>query len=353
MIRPRTNDLDYLGALLHARRSKMAEGERLDGLCRLQNLPELGAAVLPGVRFLNTAGFQRHLVQELARELTDYLGYLRGIGAEVLACVLARFEIENIKVMVRGLATHIPSQQFQKHLVALPHQPKRMLQMAARAESLDDLIELLPAGVDTRRLKKTWNNYREPGRPFFLEATLDSAYFQELITRTSRLREGDRELVEPLVLQEVDTFHLMLALRGRFHYELASEALLPLHVQGSGISRGRFTAMLSAPDPEAAAGRGADRVLDAMPFGEEVGRGASQEVMAACEGLAWKRFLRLANRAFRRGHMAIGQLIGYAGLRRVEVLNLITLSEAIRTGVSAAAIRARLIPRVSLKASYV
>jgi vacuolar-type H+-ATPase subunit C/Vma6 len=154
-------------------------------------------------------------------------------------------------------------------------------------------------------------------------------------------------------LQEVDTFHLMLALRGRFHYELASEALLPMHVQGSGISRGRFTAMLSAPDPAAAVGRVADRVLDAMPFGEEVGTGASQEVTAACEALAWKRFLRLANRAFRRGHMAIGQLIGYAGLRRVEVLNLITLSEAIRTGVSAAAIRARLIPRASLEASYV
>ena len=69
--------------------------------------------------------------------------------------------------------------------------------------------------------------------------------------------------------------------------------------------------------------------------------------------LAWKRFLRLANRAFRRSHMDLGAVVGYAGIRRVEVANLISLSEAIRTGMAAEVIRARLIPRNDLESADV
>jgi vacuolar-type H+-ATPase subunit C/Vma6 len=51
--------------------------------------------------------------------------------------------------------------------------------------------------------------------------------------------------------------------------------------------------------------------------------------------------------------MGLGAVIGYAGLRRVETANLITLSEGIRTGMTAEAMRARMIPRTDLEAAYV
>lgn len=73
----------------------------------------------------------------------------------------------------------------------------------------------------------------------------------------------------------------------------------------------------------------------------------------ALEGLAWNRFQRLANGAFRRDHMGLGAAIGYAGLRRVETANLITLSEGIRTGMTAGAIWARLVPRTDLEVAHV
>lgn len=353
MSRLPTNDLAYLGALVHARRSQMAEGARLESLCHLQSLRELGAAVLPAVALVDTAGFQRRLIQELIREFSEYVGCLRGAGAGVLAWLLAKFEIENVKVMLRHLVNPLPYQQVQKHLIPLPHQPEGSSKTVPSVESWDDLVDHLPAGMDGKRLKKLWDKNREPGSPFFPESTLDQVYFQELIARTRRLSGDDREIVEPLIAQDVDTFHLMLVLRGKFHYGLPSEALLPLHVRGSKISNGRFAAMLGAPDPSSSARWAAGQALDDVSFKEEQGAGPNSTVLAAGEALAWKRFLRLANRAFRCGHMALGQVIGYAGLRRVEVINLITLSEAIRTGVSAADIRLRLIPRSRMEASYV
>jgi len=62
------------------------------------------------------------------------------------------------------------------------------------------------------------------------------------------------------------------------------------------------------------------------------------------ETLAWRRYYRLANRAFRRCHMGLGAVVAYAAIRRVELANLITLSEGIRQGQPADALRRRLIP---------
>ena len=74
--------------------------------------------------------------------------------------------------------------------------------------------------------------------------------------------------------------------------------------------------------------------------------------MAGFEALAWNRFLRLANRAFRHGHISLGAVVGYTGIRRVEVANLITLSEGLRLGLPAERIRGRLVPRTDLEAAY-
>jgi vacuolar-type H+-ATPase subunit C/Vma6 len=44
--------------------------------------------------------------------------------------------------------------------------------------------------------------------------------------------------------------------------------------------------------------------------------------------------------------MGLGAVIAFTALRRVELANLITISEGIRNGMEAAAIRTRLIPGV-------
>jgi vacuolar-type H+-ATPase subunit C/Vma6 len=188
---------------------------------------------------------------------------------------------------------------------------------------------------------------------FFLEAALDRGYFQELLARTERISEADKELIKPLVVQEVDTFHLMLATRGTFHYRLSPELVAPLHIRWTGIPSERFSAMLAAPDIITAARFAVGRVIDALPLEQKSSESSIAVDPAMLEALAWKRFLRLSNRAFRRSHMGLGAVVGYVGLRRVEVANLISLSEGVRTGMGADAIRKRLIPRTDLETVYV
>jgi hypothetical protein len=64
-------DLDYLAANVHGRRSRLAEAERLDALCRLRTVTDLARALFPESRFLTAAALQRVLILDQVEELTE------------------------------------------------------------------------------------------------------------------------------------------------------------------------------------------------------------------------------------------------------------------------------------------
>ena len=347
------NGLDYLAASLHARRSRMAEAERLDSLCHIRSLPEYFRTIFPESEFKGVLDFQRLLVYELIDELSSFRAYMSGPGADLLDWTLVRFQAENLKVLIRTCLTKAPTEELYGHLVSLPKELALNTQGLAAAESPEDFVRLVPKGLLRENLEKALKNYRDYPRPFFFEAALDRGYFQGLVARTEGLSREDQEIIKPMVYQEVDIFHLMLVARGKFHYSLTPEMLRPLHVAGTRIPRAIFAAMLNDPDLYTSVGRVAERVLDAAPFEHGPNDGSMAVDASALEGLAWKRFFRLANRAFRQSHMGLGAIMGYVGLRRVEVANLITISEGIRNGMAAETIRGRLIPRTDVERAYV
>lgn len=311
------NNLDYLAVRLHGRRSRMAEAGRLDALCRAGSIAELSHAVLADTEFQAAADLQRRLVQDLAGELAGFRGYAGRAGSALIEWMLVRFQVENLKVLARGSATTPPS---------------------------GDFATRMPKGPLRDGFLRAATIYRDQPRPFFLEAALDRAWLAELLARADAVSGEDEEVIRALVCQETDIFHLMLVARGRFHYGLAPELLLPLHVAGTNIPRVRFAAMLADPDLATAAGRAVGRVIDSLP---------AETDAAALEALAWNRFARLANRAFRRSHIGLGAVVGYVALRRVEIANLITLSEGVRAGIAGETIRARMTPRAGLEAAHV
>ena len=323
-----TNDLDYLAARLHARRSRMAEGERLDQLCNIRTIPELSHAVRLDTDYLTATEFQRRLVLDLVQELSGCVRHVGGAGDELIVWILARFQVENIKMLIRGWVNQTSPEILREHLVPLPEGLALDVQGLETAKSLEDFVELLPPGTPRQKLSEIVAVQRERPQPFVLEAALDCGYFQELLTKTRRLSGEDQAVVRPLALQEANFFQLMLAVRGRFHFELPADLLLTLRLPG--ICDAWFKTLLVAPDMLTATKSSVGIVIDELP--ED--RGSNETVL---EALAWKRFLRLANGAFRRSHMGLGAVIGYAGLRRVETANLITLSEGIRTGMTAEA----------------
>lgn len=312
-------DLDFLVARSHGRRSRMAEAERLDALCRLRSLEELARAVLPEPA--DASGFQRRLLEDWLREMEELAARLGPPRARMLAALANRLQVEDLKLLVRGLAAGLPPESLRSRFLRPLKDPA--LARATRLEDLARLLPPLPQGASAPL-------------PFLLETVLDHGYFQGLLTALGALAPGDRTRIRGLVQQEVDHFHLLLVVRGRFFHGLEAGTLLPWHLEGTGLSRATFIRMLTAPTAEQALGLALDTRLDP----------------ALLEAFAWNRFLRLASRTFRLGPMDFGTLVGYAALRRVEVANLITLAEGIRLGLDSDAIRARLVPRPGLEAAH-
>jgi vacuolar-type H+-ATPase subunit C/Vma6 len=213
----------------------MGEGERLDGLCRIGSLPEFFRTIFPESEFRGALDFQRLLVYELIGELSGLSAHMSGPGADLIDWTLVRFQVENLKVLIRACLTKAPIEELDGHLVSLPRELALNTQGLAGVASPEDFVRLVPKGLLRENLEKALEIYRDYPRPFFFEAALDCGYFQGLVARTEGLSREDREIVRPMVYQEVDIFHLMLVARGKFHYNLTPEMLRPLHVAGTRI----------------------------------------------------------------------------------------------------------------------
>jgi vacuolar-type H+-ATPase subunit C/Vma6 len=339
-------NLDYLVARLHGRRGQFAESERLDALCRLRSMTDLVRAVLPHSRFTTVIAFQHELIQDMVLELADFAAQLTGAGSALMAWLRVRCQIENLKVLVRAFATRKPFDWACKHLVPLPADLALDIEALSAADSAESFAMAAPEGLLRDALAAFAPAYEEHETPFVLEAALDHAYFRELLKRTQSLPATARGDSMLLARQEVDTFHLMLVARGRFGYDLQGGHLEMFHVAGAGISLDRFRQMLAADTLRDAVHQVTSLMLDSWPVAEgRYAAGTADWNAAVLESLAWNRYHRLARRAFRRNHMALGAVVAFAAIRRIEVANLITLSEGIRTHMPSEAIRRRLIPR--------
>ena len=345
--------LEYLAALLHGRRARLAEAERLDPLCLLRTLPELARAACPGADYRAAAELQRRVVHDLVVELSFAAGCLVEAGRELLAAMQARYQVENLKVVLRAFLNHLPLERVERNLLFVPEALGLDLPELLEAGTLEKLASLVPLDAPRSALQSALRRSSAPPRLFFLEAALDRGYLEDLLEKAGQLGADDRAVVRPIVEQEACAFQLMLVVRGRFLHGLAPETLLPLHLRSSGLSRARFRAMSAAPDVRASAIPALGRAIDILPAGSEPGETSPAAGIARLESMAWTRHLRLSIRAFRRSHMGLGAIVGYFGIRRVEVQNLITLSEGVRGGVAMESIRARLIPRAVLEVARV
>ncbi len=317
---PGLKDMDYLAARLHGRRARLAEGPRLRALCALGSPAALGEALFPGAGLTAAADIQARLAEEFIKETLEIRACLSGARAAFIEWQAARFQLENLKLIVRALAAGRDPAAAARLLIRLPACPGYGAELG-KAKNFEELLAALPRGVLRGSLQAAYAAPPPAGAPFFYEARLDRDYLREMAARAAALGGEDGELAGLLCAQEAAVFNLELAARGINFHGFEKGALLELLASGPGLGPKRF--------PELP-GSGA----------ESEGAGPEQDGLAA----AWRRCARLAARSFRRGHMEFGAAAGYVALRRAETSNLITVAEGLRLGLAAEEILRRLVP---------
>jgi vacuolar-type H+-ATPase subunit C/Vma6 len=329
--------MDYIAARLRGRLSRLAEASRLDDLCRLKSVQDLGRELFSDATIETAVDLQRRLVLESAGELTQIARWHDEEAGMLVDWLAARYFLENVKVLVRGFATRTPATVLESHLVRIPGQPALDAAKFIQTDDAATMADLIPLRPLSQAVRRAADAYHANPHAFYLESALDHGYFVELMTRVQALSDEDRSGVAELVSQEVDLFHMMLVTRGRFQYGLKADLLVGFHVGGTRVGRDRLASMLAAADMPTVVSRAGGAAIDSQPQGDVDA--------VLLEVLALHRYWRLARAAIIRGSLALGTTAGYAALKRVELANLVTLTEGIRMGVEPESIRRRLIPR--------
>lgn len=335
-------DLDHLAARVHARRGRLYDGARLRALCALGSVAELGRTLFPGDKINAPAGLEERLVALFITETREIAACFGGDRASLLEWQAARFQLGNLKTMVRALAAGADPKEARGLLVDLPSGMEGYGKELAGIKSREDLAAALPEGIFRDSLTWAYADYPDKNAVFFIEAALERDYLAELSARAEGLGAADRENAGSLYELETAAFNQALAVRGKFFYGFENKELLRLYAPCPDRKLREFKAILAAPDL-----RGALTLAsggESFPNGPEPG-------LAGLEALFRRRYRRAALKALRGDHLGFGTVSAYLALRRLETADLITIAEGLRLGIGATELESRVLP--GLEAEHV
>lgn len=302
-------------AYLHTRVSlyagQLLGSDRLDALI---DRPYDEEAAKPDAAVQYAGDLDQHNVTILLGELAVLIRPLSGAPRELLGYWAQRFELGNLKTIIRGKMANQPQAAIEEQLQDMG--AFTSLPIAGLLQS-DTPAELL------RRLEKTpyaeiarqARHLLEQGEALFaLDAALDRRYFAGLARRGAAVGGASGHLLRAIVGSIVDRVNLVWLLRYRYAYNLspaqayyllipASHRLMPQQMQLLAQCASFEEAIASLPGPF-------DRIL--------AGARNTTEVTLKLERETW----RIAANALRHSSFNVARALAYMVLRERDLRRL-------------------------------
>ena len=333
--------LNYTIAKVRAMRSGLYEGARLASLERAGNVPELAQRLGFGEVAVGALQLEALLTTRHVADLLRVARLLSGARGELSDWLLARYQMENLKVVLRFWAAGEPLERLARHLVEVPGLEPLAVERLAEARDLAAFIRLVGEPVFARGLSEGVTYWEAEGRTFLAEAGLDAAYFQELLRRLDRLGRPDRRATDPLVRSDLDGYNLLLVTRAQLNYHLELEDVARFVVPGGRI---RHSALTRARGQSLGDILTALRAVEVLHLGETP-PGSLPEL----EDAMALRLYRLANRRYYGSMLDLGAPVAFYYLKRNELANLIKVVEGLRYEVDWQEVARRLVPPLTEK----
>lgn len=276
---------------------------------------------------------ERHLQQRLAAETHTLASLQWGAPRRLLVAYARRFELANLKTLLRARHHGVAVERCEAMLVPLPVTalPWRAV-LAAR--SVEEVAELLTATPYARPIT-TVLEQRGEAPPFPLEVALDLAYLQTLVRRVLALGGADGRRARAFLGEWIAVENLSWAFRYRRLAGLTPEETVnyTLHrAFGAGLAAVRRVAT------------GAGVAEEAARLGYEIDAELPEEAaLASLQRAALRRRFDAAARLFDRAVFDLGVVLALLALREAELADLVTLIEGRAEGLGRDDVQARLV----------
>lgn len=163
---------------------------------------------------------EQRIIAQVLDETRVLIRPLSGENRDFLTYWTARFEISNVKTLLRGKMTGERPAALLARLTPMGAFGRLDDQALAHAEDIGELLRRLessPYAAIVRQAQRAFETTRDP---FHLDAALDRGYYEGLAGRAENLEKNAGEGFCGLMANLIDRINLVWLLRYRFNYKL-------------------------------------------------------------------------------------------------------------------------------------
>ncbi len=330
------SDRAFLAAKIRALKAKILAGPDLVKLAFLESPLVFYRQVLGTTQDMTPAEAQRAVLRRHVWHLAHILNFTRGRESALFEWLLRRYEVENLKVVIRAWARKMRPGEIERDLVPMPRRYALPVEKMLSAEDVGALASFIPEERFVAAMPPVMHRFMQHDRVFFLEAAVEKAYYTEALRLAGRLFRTNRHTCLPMIQREALCYNIVFVLRCLQTYQLPPEIFSDLVVPyGHFGGAGYMATFLTNP---------VESLLETIPHFESVNpdRRAVASV-GDIEDICARYLYRAARKQFAASIFDFGAVVSYCYLKRFELQDILRLGEALRLGLSAEEARHRLI----------
>lgn len=174
----------------------------------------------PTVYVSDTRSLEAQITIKLLDEARILLRPLQGAERQFLLHWIERFELSNIKTLIRAKLVQEKAARITPRLADLGPFARLDLASLVHAEDVDELLRRLEAGPYALIARNARLAFEQNRDPFMLDATLDRTYYESLAQQARALESEVGKPLQNLMAGLIDRINLVWLLRFRFNYNL-------------------------------------------------------------------------------------------------------------------------------------
>lgn len=163
---------------------------------------------------------EQRIIAQVLDETRILIRPLSGAARDFLIYWTERFEVSNVKTLLRGKMTGERPAALINRLTPMGTFGRLDVQDLAHAEDVGELLRRLEAGPYAGIVRQARRAFEESQDPFLLDAALDRGYYEGLAHRAQSLESEAGAPLRRLMGPLIDRINLVWLLRYRFNYHL-------------------------------------------------------------------------------------------------------------------------------------
>ena len=180
---------------------------------------------------IDSPSLEAVLLQNCAETYKKLVKFSSGSIRNLLLAVLKKFEVSNVKAMLRATKAKITVDEAMKHIVPVGALDRnRCRAILAESKSIDDVINSLAAFKYGLVMKGVLNKRERIEDLMQLEVALDKALYREILESAEKLKGIDKKIAKDVLGIELDAINVRIILKCKalgVSQELIKDYLMP------------------------------------------------------------------------------------------------------------------------------